>query len=154
MDMLPSTWLSADYHLQRRILAAFLLLAASPAPWRPSTGTSHGAPGTDPYGIELFGIEYVKEVLFPHICAMPLHTHRQNGCISPQVLRAYKVEDKTHEIREAPVSREMATRKATFHLSLSSHVLAGTFSAGPGDDWLLGKASSLAWCTAVQNRRP
>jgi len=106
-------------------------------------------------GIELFGVEYVESVLFPHLCATPIHIRPpERIAITSHVLRAYKVEEDT-QMSEAPITREMAHAQGL--LSIYTRVprqLQETFSHLFRMIGYWGQASSLAWCTAVASDAP
>jgi hypothetical protein len=107
-------------------------------------------------GIEVFGIEYVQSVLFPHICAMPIHIRPpERVALSPQVLHAYKVEEKTQEINETPISREMAHAEGPITVYLQVPVsLQESFRQVLRMIGYWGQASGLSWCTDIQEQYP
>src|SRR5215813_2349757 len=109
MEMSPLIWLRADYHLPATYSCRVPMSSVASARALPAPGPATVRLALIRTGIEVFGIKYVEEVLFPHICAMPIQIRPpERVALTSHVLRAYKVEDKTQVTSEAPVSREMA----------------------------------------------
>src|SRR5712692_5726403 len=103
------TWLAADYHLPAAYSCRVPMSSITSALALPAPGPATVRLALIRVGIEVFGIEYVQSVLFPHICAMPIHIRPpERVAFTSHVLRAYKVEEKTQETNEAPISREVA----------------------------------------------
>jgi hypothetical protein len=106
-------------------------------------------------GIEAFGVEYVQSVLFPHICAIPIHIRPpERVALTSHVLRAYKAEQDT-QVSEAPIFREMAHAQGpmTIYIQVPSH-LQESFSAILRMIGYWGQATSLAWCTELGTATP
>ena len=156
MELSPLTWLSASYHLPatyscRVPMSSFTSALALPAP-----GPATVRLALIRTGIEVFGIEYVQSVLFPHICAMPLHIRPpERVALTPHVLRAYKGEEKTQETSEAPISREVAHAEGQMTIYLQVPMSSrDPFSQVLSMIGYWGQASSLAWCTGIQESVP
>ncbi len=104
-------WLAADYHFPstyscRLPMSSMVSALVSPAP-----GPATVRLALIRTGIELFGIEHVREVLFPHIRSMNVFVRPpEKVALSIQVLRAYKADESrtSIQVNEAPMNREMA----------------------------------------------
>src|SRR5713226_5802206 len=109
MDKGQRTWLAAAYHFPSTYSCRLPMSSMASALVSPAPGPATVRLALIRVGIEVFGIEYVQSVLFPHICAMPIHIRPpERVAFTSHVLRAYKVEEKTQETNEAPISREVA----------------------------------------------
>ncbi len=156
MEMSSLTWLRADYHLPATYSCRVPMSSITSALALPAPGPATVRLALIRTGIEVFGIEYVQSVLFPHICAMPIHIRPpERVALTSHVLRAYKVEDKTQETNEAPIFREMvhAQGPVTVYLQVPSH-LQESFSSILRMIGYWGQASSLAWCTEISADAP
>ena len=151
-----SVWLQADYHLPSTYSCRVPMSSITSALASPAPGPATVRLALIRTGIEMFGLDYVQAKLFPHIRALPLHIRPpERVALTPQVVRAYKVEDKTQEIVEAPVSREMAHAEGNLSLYLHvPHALQEPFRQILGMIGYWGQASSLAWCSDLQNGMP
>ncbi len=151
-----SLWLRADYHLPSTYSCRVPMSSITSALANPAPGPATVRLALIRTGIEVFGLDYVQTVLFPHLRALPLHIRPpERVALTPQIVRAYKVEEKTQEITEAPVSREMAHAAGDFSIYLYvPHALQEPFRQILGMIGYWGQASSLAWCANQQNTMP
>ncbi len=156
METSSLTWLAADYHLPATYSCRVPMSSLTSALALPAPGPATVRLALIRTGIEVFGLPYVEQVLFPHIRAMPLHIRPpERVAISPHVLRAYKVEDSTEAIIEAPVSREMAHAEGPVTISLQVPIsLRKSFSQILSMIGYWGQASGLAFCTTIQTKPP
>jgi hypothetical protein len=156
LEIGSSTWLCADYHLPSTYSCRVPMSSITSALACPTPGPATVRLALIRTGIEVFGLEYVQTVLFPHIRALPLHIRPpERVALTPQVVRAYKVEEKTQEIMEAPVSREMAHAEGSLSIYLHvPHSLQEPFHQILSMIGYWGQASSLAWCADLQNSKP
>ncbi len=156
MEMPSLTWLCADYHLPATYSCRVPMSSITSALALPAPGPATVRLALIRTGIEVFGVEYVQSVLFPHICAMPIHIRPpERVALTSHVLRAYKVEDKTQETNEAPIVREMvhAQGSVTVYLQIPSH-LREPFSSILCMIGYWGQASGLSWCAEIGTTAP
>ncbi len=153
------SWLAADYHFPStysiRVPGSSMTnVKAMPAP----------GPGTIRLamirvGIELFGIDETKEVLFPHICSSELRVSPpERVSISPHLIKVYKPSsDKGGHIRyqEGLAIREFAHAEGNMTIfmkvSIKNIDALKTILENIGY-W--GQASSLAYCVNISNQEP
>jgi hypothetical protein len=156
MEISPLTWLCADYHLPATYSCRVPMSSVASARALPAPGPATVRLALIRIGIEVFGIKYVEEVLFPHICAMPIQIRPpERVALSSHVLRAYKVEDKTQQTSEAPVSREMAHALGSITIYIQIPVpMQDRFRQLLQMIGYWGQANSLAWCTSVGSSMP
>ena len=156
METSSLTWLAADYHLPATYSCRVPMSSQTCALVSPSPGPATVRLALIRTGIEVFGHAFVERVLFPHIRAMSVQIRPpERVAISPQVLRAYKVEDTTETIIEAPVSREMAHAEGPMTIYLQvPHSLREPFSQVLSMIGYWGQASGLAWCQSIQIQAP
>jgi hypothetical protein len=156
METSPLTWLAADYHLPAIYSCRVPMSSQNCALVSPSPGPATVRLALIRTGIEVFGLSYVEQVLFPHICAIPVQIRPpERVAISPQVLRAYKVDDTTETLIEAPVSREMAHAQGPVTIYLLVPLsLREPFSQVLSMVGYWGQASGLAWCQSIQVQAP
>jgi hypothetical protein len=156
MEQASLVWLAADYHLPATYSCRVPMSSITSALALPGPGPATVRLALIRTATELFELSYVQSVLFPQICAMPLAIRPpERVALTPHVLRAYKVEDKTQAMTESPVSREMA--HAIGELSIYLQVqesLEDAFRRVLHMIGYWGQTSSLAWCSRVENRTP
>lgn len=156
MDASSLTWLAADYHLPAIYSCRVPMSSITSALALPAPGPATVRLALIRAGIEVFGIEYVQSVLFPSIRAMSIHIRPpERVAFTTQVLRAYKAEEQTQELSEAPISREVAHAEGlmTAYLQIP-RPLQDAFGQVLGVIGYWGQASSLAWCTGIQESVP
>ena len=155
MEMSPLIWLRADYHLPATYSCRVPMSSIASARALPAPGPATVRLALIRTGIEVFGIEHVESVLFPHLRAMPIHIRPpERVALTSHVLRAYKAEEDT-QVSEAPIMREMAHAqgltsiyiKVPLHMQEALRHLLRMIGY-----W--GQASSLAWCTEVESDTP
>ena len=155
MEMSSLTWLRADYHLPATYSCRVPMSSITSALALPTPGPATVRLALIRTGIEAFGVEYVQSVLFPHICAMPIHIRPpERVALTAHVLRAYKAEDDA-QVSEAPIVREMvhAQGPVSVYLQVPSH-LQESFSSILRMIGYWGQASGLSWCTAISAGAP
>ena len=155
MELSSLTWLRADYDLPATYSCRVPMSSIASARALPSPGPATVRLALIRTGIEAFGIEYVQSILFPHICAMPIHIRPpERVALTSHVLRAYKVEEDT-KMSEAPIFREMVHAQGLMTIYLQAPIsLRDPFSQVLSMIGYWGQASSLAWCTGVQESFP
>lgn len=106
----PRVWLAADYHFPSTYSCRVPMSSANSASAMPAPGPATVRLALVHTGIELFGIEYTREVLFPCVRSMNVRIKPpQEVAISSQVLRAYKTHaGKGQLLIESVVYREYA----------------------------------------------
>jgi hypothetical protein len=156
METSSLTWLAADYHFPATYSCRVPMSSQTCALVSPSPGPATVRLALIRTSIEVFGLPYVKRVLFPHIRAMSVQIRPpERVAISPQVLRAYKVEGTTETLIEAPVSREMAHAEGPMTIYLEVPLsLREPFSQVLSMIGYWGQASGLAWCQSIQIQAP
>jgi hypothetical protein len=156
MDASFLTWLAADYHLPATYSCRVPMSSITSALALPAPGPATVRLALIRAGIEVFGIEYVQSVLFPHIRTMSIHIRPpERVALTPHVLRAYKAEEKTQEISEAPIYREVAHAEGlmTTYIQIPRPT-QDAFRQVLRMIGYWGQGSSLAWCTDIQESFP
>jgi hypothetical protein len=150
------TWLAADYHLPATYSCRVPMSSITSALALPAPGPATVRLALMRAGIEVFGLEYVQSVLFPSIRAMSVHIRPPaRVALTAQVLRAYKAEEHPHEISEAPISREVAHAEGPMTAYIQvPRPKQDAFCQVLGMIGYWGQASSLAWCTGIQESVP
>jgi hypothetical protein len=156
METAPLTWLRADYHLPALYSCRVPLTSNTSARALPAPGPATVRLALIRTGIEVFGLSSVESILFPLIRALPLHIRPpERVALSPQLLRAYKVEKNTQAISEAPISREMAHAEDSLSIYLQVPItMQDDFRQLLQMIGYWGQASSLAWCTCIEKSLP
>jgi hypothetical protein len=155
MEMSPLIWLRADYHLPATYSCRVPMSSITSARALPAPGPATVRMALIRTGIEVFGIEYMESVLFPHLRAMPIHIRPpERVALTSHVLRAYKAEEDT-QVSEAPITREIAHAQGliSIYIKLPLH-MQEAFSHLLQMISYWGQASSLAWCTEVERDTP
>jgi hypothetical protein len=156
MDTSSLTWLAADYHLPATYSCRVPMSSITSALALPAPGPATVRLALIRSGIEVFGSEYVQSVLFPHIRAMSIHIRPpERVALTPHVLRAYKAEERIQELSEAPISREVAHAEGlmTAYIQIP-RPMQDAFRQVLRMIGYWGQASSLAWCTGIQESFP
>ncbi len=152
------TWLAAEYHLPSSYSCRVPMSSMNSALALPAPGPATVRLALIRTGIEVFGFEFVRDELFPHIRAMGIQIRPpERVALTPQVLHAYKVDELAGgtQVNTAPISREVA--HASGPLTVYSEVPAQDI-----DLWTevlqaigyWGQASSLVYCTKVDESVP
>lgn len=147
----PLIWLRADYHLPARYPCRVPMTSITSARALPAPGPATIRLALIRTGIEVFGIPSVASVLFPLICALPLHIRPpERVALTPQILRAYKVDRHSQHISEAPISRDMAQAEGPLSIYLQVPLpMLDAFRQLLLMIGYWGQASSLTWCTSI-----
>lgn len=154
----PSLWLAADYHLPATYSCRLPMSSASSAPASPAPGPATVRLALIRTGIEVFGVEETRRLLFPSLCSMPIHIRPpERVAISPQILRAYKMEEEAWgtQITESLTIRDMAHADGP----LTIYLRVPKAEAAMWQELLLaigywGQTNSLACCLRVEERAP
>lgn len=157
-SMCPFLWLAADYHLPAAYSCRLPMSSANSAPASPAPGPATVRLALMRTGIEVLGMEDTRRLLFPSLCSMSVQIRPPaRVAISPQILRAYKMEEESWgmQITEAPISREMAHADGP----LTIYLWVPKAEAAMWQELLLaigywGQTSSLACCLRVEERVP
>ena len=108
----PLIWLAADYHFPSTYSCRIPMSSMSSALAMPAPGPATVRLALIRTGIELFGLETMRDELFPILRAMPVRIRPPvRVAISPQTLRAYKWSGSKHKgetLQESIITREMA----------------------------------------------
>lgn len=147
------TWLAAEYHLPSSYSCRVPMSSMNSALALPAPGPATVRLALIRTGIELFGLEFVRDVLFPQIRAMGIQIRPpERVALTPQVLHAYKVDEQAGgtQVNTAPISREVAHASGPLTVYIE-------IPAWDTDLWteLLqaigywGQSSSLVYCTGV-----
>ena len=105
-------WVAADYHFPSTYSCRIPMSSMSSAPVMPAPGPATVRLALIKTGIECFGIDAVRDELFPIVRSAPVRVRPpERVAISQQVLRGYKwSEDKARRriVQESIMVREMA----------------------------------------------
>ncbi len=151
-------WFAAEYHFPSTYSCRLPLSSAASALISPGPGPATVRLALIRVGIELFGHEVVREVLFPWIRSARLRVRPpERLAISEQVVRAYKATEKGKavSVAESVVYREMAHAEGSLMLYLELpleerdkwHLLLRSISY-----W--GQASSFTTCLQISEDAP
>ena len=151
-------WFAAEYHFPSTYSCRLPLSSAASALISPGPGPATVRLALIRVGIELFGHEVVREVLFPWICSARLRLRPpERVALSEQILRAYKVTEKGNavSVAESVVYRQMAHAAGSLvvymELPLEErdkwHLLFGSIGY-----W--GQASSFTTCLQISEDAP
>jgi hypothetical protein len=158
MDQTRLGWLAAEYNFPATYSCRLPFSSPNSALISPAPGPATVRLALIRVGIEIFGKDVVRGLLFPTIRAASLFIRPpERVAISGQVLRAYKaVEKKGHiSYQESVVYRQMAHAEGTMtvylELPLQERNMWETLLMNIGY-W--GQAISFATCLQVQERAP
>jgi hypothetical protein len=154
------TWLCADYHFPALYSIRAPLSSMSSARALPAPSPSTVRLALVRTGIELFGIDAIREVFFPVIRAMSVAIRPpERVAISTQRLRAYKVtkskDKETNQFVETIVYREYVHAQGVMSIYVdipTDHRSAFVELFQAIGYW--GQAHSLTQCVAVTKRAP
>lgn len=147
------TWLAAEYHLPSLYSCRVSMSSMNSALALPAPGPATVRLALVRTGIEVFGLEYVRDELFPQIRAMGIRVRPPEWvALTPQVLHAYKVEERAGgtQISTAPISREFAHASGPLTVYIEvpvKEVHHWTEMLRAIGYW--GQASSPVYCTRV-----
>jgi hypothetical protein len=151
--------LAADYHFPSTYSCRIPMSSMSSAPVMPAPGPATVRLALIRMGIECFGLDAVREELFPVLSSAPVRVRPpERVAISQQVLRGYKwSEDKAKRrtIQESIIVREMAHASGPMTVFLQvpedfeQRLRVVLQAIGY---W--GQSSSLASCLGVTNSSP
>jgi len=152
-------WLAADYHFPSTYSCRIPMSSMSSAPVMPAPGPATVRLALIRTGIECFGLDAVREELFPVLRSAPVRVRPpERVAISQQVLRGYKwSEDKAKRrtAQESIIVREMAHAGGPMTVFLQvpedfeQRLRVVLQAIGY---W--GQSSSLASCLGVTNSSP
>jgi len=151
-------WFAAEYHFPSTYSCRLPLSSAASALISPGPGPATVRLALIRVGIELFGLEVVREELFPWIRSARLYVRpSERVAISEQVVRAYKATEKGGAISvgESVVYREMAHAEGSLMLYME-------LPLEEQDRWHLlfssigywGQASSFTSCLQISKDAP
>ena len=151
-------WFAAEYHFPSTYSCRLPLSSVASALISPGPGPATVRLALIRVGIELFGHEVVREVLFPWICSARLRMQPpEHVALSEQVLRAYKATEKGKVVSvvESVVYREMAHAEGSLMLYIE-------LPLEERDKWHLllksigywGQASSFTTCLEISEDAP
>ena len=158
--MMEQMWLAADYHFPSTYSCRVPMSSASNALAMPAPGPGTVRLALLHTGIELFGVDAVREELFPTLCAASVRIRPpERVAISPHLLHAHKweVEKKTRRerVQKSLMIREMAhaTGNMTVFLQVPKEA-EKMFRAVLKAVGYWGQTSSFACCLGVDQRSP
>jgi hypothetical protein len=159
MDNGDSVWLAADYHFPSTYSCRIPMSSMSSAMTMPAPGPGTVRLALIRTSIELFGVDYTRDELFPIIRSAGIRIRPpERVAISTQVIRAYKAspgKSRKIQLNESPVYREFAhaigvmtvyTRVPPSHMDAYCEIMRAI------GYW--GQASSLACCTRIYQAVP
>lgn len=158
MSLAHLTWLAAEYHIPSLYSCRIPMSSMNSALVLPAPGPATVRLALIRTGIEAFGLEYVRDELFPQIRAMEIRIRPpESVAFTPQVLHAYKVDEQAvgTQISTAPISREFAHASGPLTVYIEVPVKEAhrwTVMLGTVGYW--GHASSLVYCTKVFQSEP
>jgi hypothetical protein len=158
MEQTGLGWLAADYHFPATYSCRLPFSSPNSALISPAPGPATVRLALIRVGVEIFGKDVVRDLLFPTIrSASVLIRPPERVAMSGQVLRAYKVVEKKRHVsyQESVVYRQMAHAEGTMtvylELPLQERNMWETLLMNIGY-W--GQTSSFASCLGVQERAP
>lgn len=158
MDRAHHTWLAAEYHLPSLYSCKVPMSSMNSALALPAPGPATVRLALIRAGIEVFGLDCMRDELFSQIRAMEIRIcPPEQVAMTVQTLHAYKVDEQEigTQIRTAPISRECA--HASGPLTVYIEVLS---KDAPRWSEILraigywGQANSLVYCTNVRESVP
>jgi hypothetical protein len=155
-----SIWLAADYHFPVTYSCRVPMSSANSALAMPAPGPGTVRLALIRTGIELFGIDYTRDELFPIIRAAPIRIKPpEQVTIFTQTLRGYKggsgKPGTSDRLDESPIYREFAhaTGAMTAYLEIPV-AYENSFRELLAAIGYWGQASSLTYCTVISEATP
>jgi len=148
-------WLCAEYHFPTDYSLRVPLSSATSALALPAPGPATVRLAIIRVGIELFGVDQVRDKLFPIIRAIPVRIKPPaRVAISKQFLQLIKVSD-SGQSGQSVGYREVAQADGAMSvfINVPDHTV-NIFTRILWDVGYWGQASSLTCCLGVSNRRP
>ncbi len=158
MSLTHLTWLAAEYHLPSLYSCRVPMSSMNSALALPAPGPATVRLALIRTGIEVFGLEYVRDELFPQIRTMGIQIRPpERVALTPQVLQAYKVDESGQgtQINAAPISREFAHASGPLTVYIEvpvQNVDRWALMLGAIGYW--GQASSFVYCTRAYQDAP
>lgn len=158
MSLTHLTWLAAEYHLPSLYSCRVPMSSMNSALALPAPGPATVRLALIRTGIEVFGLKYVRDELFPQIRTMGIQIRPPEWvALTPQVLQAYKVDEQAQgtQINAAPISREFAHASGPLTVYIEvpvQNVDRWALMLGAIGYW--GQASSLVYCTGAYQDAP
>ncbi len=154
------TWLAADYHFPSTYSCRIPMSSASHATVTPAPGPGTVRLALIRTAIELFGLEFVREELFPSICSLRvLIKPPERVAITPHRIRALKWEaggkGERDRIQESVVVREIAHAQGpmTLYLEVPSQEESQYRQILQAIGYW-GQTSSFACCVGITQEAP
>src|SRR5215467_4232207 len=151
-------WIAADYHFPSTYSCRIPMSSISSALALPAPGPATVRLALMKTGIELFGLETVRDEFFPILCSMEVRIRPPaRVAISQHALRAYKWSGNRHNmtLQETIITREMAQASGLMTVYLQIPI-----SVEPNMRTLLqavgywGQSSSLTSCLSITQTPP
>ena len=158
MNLTDFTWLAAEYHLPSLYSCRIPMSSMNSVQALPAPGPATVRLALIRTGIEVFGLEYTRDALFPSIRTMEIRIRPpEQVALTAQVLHAFKVDEQTGgtQYSTAPISREVAHASGplTVYIRVSSQETA-RWTAMLRAIGYWGQSSSLASCIGVYEGSP
>lgn len=152
-------WLAADYHFPSTYSCRIPMSSMSSAPVMPTPGPATIRQALIRTGIECFGLEAMRDTLFPILRSVPVRVRPpERVAISQQVLRGYKWHENNaqgNSIQESIIVREMAHAASPMTVFLQvPEDFAQPLRVVLQAVGYWGQSSSLAYCLGVTNSPP
>jgi hypothetical protein len=158
MSLTHLTWLAAEYHLPSLYSCRVPMSSMNSAQALPAPGPATVRLALIRTSIEVFGLVYTRDELFPHIRAMEIRIRPpERVALTMQTLHAFKVDEQAGGTRysTAPISREAvhASGPLTVYIEVSSQEVS-QWEAILRTIGYWGQSSSLAYCIGVHQGPP
>ena len=158
MNLTDFTWLAAEYHLPSLYSCRIPMSSMNSVQALPAPGPATVRLALIRTGIEVFGLEYTRDALFPSIRTMEIRIRPpERVALTAQVLHAFKVDELARgtQYNTAPISREAAHASGplTIYIEVSSQETA-RWTAMLRAIGYWGQSSSLASCKGVYEGSP
>jgi hypothetical protein len=153
-----SVWLAADYHFPTTYSCRVPMSSTSSALAMPAPGPATVRLALIRTGIELFGIDYTRDELFPVIRSAEIRVRPpERVAFSTQIIRAYKgsAAGANGRLDESPVYREAAhaTGPMTIYIKIPTRY-EDEFCEALMAIGYWGQANSLACCVGINATAP
>jgi hypothetical protein len=153
-------WLAADYHFPAMYSCRVPMSSMYSALAMPAPGPATVRLALIRTGIELFGIDYTRDKLFPAVRSAEIHIRPpEKVAISPQLIRAYKGSEggsrAADRLDESPIYREVAhaTGPMTVYIKVPANCEDNCREMLRAIGYW-GQANSLAVCVGVDRTPP
>jgi len=157
--LVPLVWVAADYHFPSTYSCRIPMSSMSSAPVMPAPGPATVRLALIKTGIECYGLDTVREELFPILRSAPVRVRPpERVAISQHLLRGYKWREdkaKRRTVQESIMVREMAHASGPMTVYLQvPQACERRLSVVLRAVGYWGQSSSLACCLGVREAPP